>query len=228
LTIRCSETLVCAKLGSSASLQQGQTVYSVGNSLGLGIAVSNGVVELLPRTVEGASSSLPQIFHSAAFNDGSTGGGLFDGQGNLIGLLNGRYERENGPTQGMNLASAIDEAYPLLRDLIDWGYVRGLVSHGLSVIQIDLENLWHYAYTYGLDEVGVYVIASRNTPELRQWDQIVSIAGVAVNTEADIEAAIVDRKIGDVVDVVLRRDQKERTVKLELVEYIPPDLEIIW
>lgn len=59
----------------------GEPVYAVGNPLGLELTVSAGLVSALPQTERDS-----RIYTSAPMSPGSSGGGLFDAQGRLVGL----------------------------------------------------------------------------------------------------------------------------------------------
>ena len=69
-----------ASLGTAASLKVGQPVYAVGAPQGLELSISEGIVSQL----RGAPP--PIIQTTAAISHGSSGGGLFDAEGRLVGL----------------------------------------------------------------------------------------------------------------------------------------------
>lgn len=68
------------KLGKAASLKVGAPVYAVGAPRGLELTLSNGIVAQL------RGGPPPLIQTTAAISPGSSGGGLFDGEGHLVGL----------------------------------------------------------------------------------------------------------------------------------------------
>lgn len=78
-----------------AEVSQGEAVYAVGNPLALGLAVSAGVVSAID--LRGAE---PRIITSAAVSPGSSGGGLFDGAGRLLGITSSVLE----PGQNVSVA----------------------------------------------------------------------------------------------------------------------------
>ena len=69
-----------AQLGKAADLKVGDSVYAVGAPQGLELSLSDGIVAQL----RGGPPPLIQI--TAAISPGSSGGGLFDGDGRLVGL----------------------------------------------------------------------------------------------------------------------------------------------
>jgi len=73
-------------LRSSEELTKGEQVFAVGNPLGFGLSVSSGLISNLNR-----STAETQILTSAPISPGSSGGGLFDAQGRLVGITTGFY-----------------------------------------------------------------------------------------------------------------------------------------
>jgi tetratricopeptide (TPR) repeat protein len=69
-----------AQLGKAAGLKVGDPVYAVGAPQGLELSLSGGMVAQL----RGGPSPLIQT--TAAISPGSSGGGLFDAEGRLVGL----------------------------------------------------------------------------------------------------------------------------------------------
>lgn len=69
-----------AQLGKAASLKVGVPVYAVGAPRGLELSLSDGIVSQL------RGGPPPFIQTTAAISPGSSGGGLFDGEGKLVGL----------------------------------------------------------------------------------------------------------------------------------------------
>ena len=68
------------QLGKAASLKVGVPVYAVGAPRGLELSLSDGIVAQL------RGEPPPLIQTTAAVSPGSSGGGLFDGEGRLVGL----------------------------------------------------------------------------------------------------------------------------------------------
>ncbi|MBQ3214317.1 MAG: serine protease [Clostridia bacterium] len=76
------------------NLKLGQTAVAIGNPNGSGVAVSSGVVstdsEEILITIAGSSRQLRVLRIDTPVNPGNSGGGLFDGEGNLIGIVNAK------------------------------------------------------------------------------------------------------------------------------------------
>ncbi len=211
------ETLTTAVLGSSEKLVLAEDVIVIGNPLGsLGGTVTCGIISALDRqiTVEGEKMTLLQT--NAAVNPGNSGGGMFNLRGELVGIVNAKSTGED--VEGLGFAIPIDTAYTVFNQLVEFGYVRGRVDHGLNLVDI---NDWFMASSYRVSAFGVYVLESKYTDEIKNGDRIVSVNGTEVTTSTDITAALSDCEVGDKVKFVLAR--KGRTVEAELTlrEYNP-------
>jgi len=73
-----------APLELDEQLEIGQTVFAIGNPLGLERTLSSGVISTTQRSFDGLS----YIQTDAAINPGNSGGPLFNTQGEVIGITN--------------------------------------------------------------------------------------------------------------------------------------------
>lgn len=106
-----------AKLGDSDALTIGEAAYAVGNAESEGISVTQGVVSVdaeyidITAADEETELSLLEIRTDAALNHGNSGGGLFNADGRLIGIVNARMEDDDVESFGyaipVNLARAV-------------------------------------------------------------------------------------------------------------------------
>ena len=217
IKIDTNETLTTAVLGSSDKLVLAEDVIVIGNPLGsLGGTVTCGIISALDRqiTVEGEKMTLLQT--NAAVNPGNSGGGMFNLRGELVGIVNAKSTGED--VEGLGFAIPIDTAYTVFNQLVEYGYVRGRVDHGLNLVDI---NDWFMASSYRVNAFGVYVLESKYTKDIKNGDRIVSVNGIEVTTSTDITTALSDCQVGDTVKFVLVRQGKTVEASLTLKEYNP-------
>ncbi len=81
------------RLGSARELSMGEEVYAIGAPAGLELSLSRGIVSQL-RGVFGKRSA-PVVQTDAAISPGSSGGGLFNGDGELVGITTFKWKGEN-------------------------------------------------------------------------------------------------------------------------------------
>ena len=103
-----------AQFGKAADLKVGDTVYAVGAPLGLELSISEGIVAQL------RGGPPPLIQTTAAISFGSSGGGLFDREGRLVGLTT--FQVRGG--QSLNFALPVEwiREVNLGRNLVAEGY----------------------------------------------------------------------------------------------------------
>ncbi|TAN74284.1 MAG: serine protease, partial [Magnetospirillum sp.] len=83
-------------------LKVGETVYSIGAPKGLEATLGQGLVSGL-RTIKG----LRYVQTSAPISAGSSGGGLFDAAGNLVGITTFHLR----DAEGLNFAISVDDYF---------------------------------------------------------------------------------------------------------------------
>lgn len=117
--------LTAAVIGDSDAASVGETVYADGNPGGtLSGTITEGIVSALNReiTVEtdsGEAITLNVIQTSAAVSPGSSGGGLFNDQGELIGVVNAKSSDTSD--EGLGFAIPINDAISIAKDIIENG-----------------------------------------------------------------------------------------------------------
>lgn len=91
--------LPTARLGDSDSLVIGQKVYTIGAPKGLDLTLAEGLVSGIRDSGEGYRV----IQTSAPISPGSSGGGLFDDQGRLLGITTFKIRRFRGSSRVLTL-----------------------------------------------------------------------------------------------------------------------------
>ena len=100
-------------------------MYTLGNPLGLGLAVSAGIISAVNRDVD--NYALPCIMNTADISKGSSGGALLNVRGQVIGVTSGAYSHGNSmylaipvdpvmeadlTVEGMTLPEVVEKQYP--------------------------------------------------------------------------------------------------------------------
>ena len=97
-----------AQIRKYNTLKIGENVYALGSPQGLDLSLSTGIISQLRQGKHGR-----YIQTDAAISPGSSGGGLFDSDGNLIGILTGKIADED--SEGIGFAIPADLMEDLLR-----------------------------------------------------------------------------------------------------------------
>lgn len=213
-----ANNLKFATMGNSDALVVGQEVVAIGNPLGeLGGSVTNGIVSALDREVEIEGEVMNLLQTNAAVNPGNSGGGLFNLAGELVGVVNAKSSGTG--IEGIGFAIPINDAVTVIKELSEFGYVRGRVHLGIRFLEI-AEITMQY-YMAGYTKPGIYVVDSPLNTELKKNDRIVAVDDVEISSSSDIKAVLRDHKIGDTLKVTVVRNGRNVTVTVTCHEYVP-------
>ena len=223
--------------GDSTGLKVGQRVIAIGNPFGLERTMTTGIVSGLGRPIQNSNNRIirDMVQTDAAINPGNSGGPLLDTNGKMIGI-NTMIQSSSGSSAGVGFAVPSTTAIRVVADLIKYGKVhRGTID--ATVIQMS-RRIAQYA---GLDiATGVLVsevqrggnaegaglkggteaayYGSRRDIIYIGGDVITQIDDIAVTSLADYYSALESKRAGDVVTVIVRRNRKDVTLKIKLVE----------
>ncbi|MDP4120361.1 MAG: trypsin-like peptidase domain-containing protein [Bacillota bacterium] len=204
--------------GDSDKIVVGQKAVAIGNPLGqLGGTVTDGIISALNRTIVLDNVSMNLIQTNAAINPGNSGGGLFNGKGELVGLVVAKSSGNN--IEGLGFAIPINDVANILGDLKKYGYVRGRVELGVSLVDVTSNEM---AAMYGVSEQGCYVesVTSDNASKagVQRGDEIVSINGVKVTTTTELKTQLNKLKVGDTAKLGIVRNSSSLTIGVVLAE----------
>lgn len=130
-----------AKIGNSNTTVIGETVYAIGNPDGKGLTITDGRISALNRDGVVQSSSVTismtgMFLFSAPVNAGNSGGGLFNINGELIGIVNakGYYGTDGNTLEGTAFAIPVAKAFDCINTLgANNGYIPGRAKLGVTV-----------------------------------------------------------------------------------------------
>lgn len=210
--------LTPAVIGDSDALVVGEDAIAVGNPLGtLGGTVTNGIISALNRQVTVENNNMTLIQTNASISPGNSGGGLFNGNGELIGIVNAKSGYDEA--EGLGFAIPINAAMTTAKELIENGYVKRPVL-GITVREITDSQT---ALKYGVSSYGVYIFqvntgSGADKAGLQMGDRIISIDDVAVSSSNDVVQYCQTKQVGDVVSLQIERDGKIMSFDVTLGE----------
>ena len=218
-----ADGLTPATVGNSDSLKVGQSVMAVGNPLGeLGGTVTGGMISALNRsvTIQGRSSvnTMSLIQMDASVSPGNSGGGLFNMNGELVGIVNAKSSSSDA--EGLGFAIPINDAIKVAQELLENGYVTGRPYLGITYLAVtDAQT----ASQLGVNAYGVYVVevvkgGPAEKAGLQAGDRIVSVDGTEIASKDDLGTLMQKHAAGDTLSITIARDGQMQTVNVTLGE----------
>ena len=215
--------LTPATVGNSDSLKVGQNVMAVGNPLGeLGGTVTGGMISALNRsvTIQGTNSTntMSLIQMDASVSPGNSGGGLFNMNGELVGIVNAKSSSSDA--EGLGFAIPINDAIKVAQELLENGYVTGRPYLGITYLAVtDAQT----AQQLGVNAYGVYIVdVTKGGPAdqagLKAGDRIVSVDGSEIAAKDDLGTLMQKHAAGDTLAITVARDGQMQTVNVTLGE----------
>lgn len=225
-----------ASIGDSDSIAVGQRVYALGNPDGEGFSATGGIVSVESEYIDVAradsetqSIRLPEIRTDAAVNHGNSGGGLFDKDGKLVGIVNARSE-ETGVT-AFGYAIPANLALSIAQNIIDnapsgsRGALRATL--GITVMTADSSSVYDATAqkTYIMETVTVQGVQSgAAASSLKAGDVFYSVKVTSHNDNERVNKVITRRhqiysilfnmRLGDTLEITVSRGDELVTEKV--------------
>ena len=208
-----ADSLVPVTVGTSADKKVGSTVIAIGNPGGeiLANTVTQGIISALERSSMSSSNTtrnVDYIQHDAPINSGNSGGGLFDFQGNLIGINTLKYRGSyysGSSYEGLGFAIPVETAYPIAQQLIQYGKV---IRPQMGITVRDYEGPDEPMNDYAPASIMVATVNEGSPAEkagMKQYDFITAINGERVTTRRELTTLLDKFQPGDTVTVTVVR-----------------------
>lgn len=133
-----ASNLTYAEFGNSDELERGDRVIAIGNPGGTVLAGSTtgGMVSGLNRNINSSSPySTSYIQVDAAINPGNSGGALVNEYGQVVGINSAKIAETD--YEGIGFAIPINEALPIIQELMQYGHVTGRAVLGIQGYMIN-------------------------------------------------------------------------------------------
>jgi 2-alkenal reductase len=212
-------------LGTSKDLKIGQSVIAIGNPFGLNRTLTTGIVSALERQLPTTDfrevSGVIQT--DAAINPGNSGGPLLDSAGRLIGV-NTAIRSASGSSAGVGFAIPVDLVNRIVPQLIATGRAP---RAGIGIAPVD---------PFAVARAGIKGVVLRNVAPggpaaqagLRAYDPrtgnlgdvIVEVNDRPIDSLGSFVAELDRVGIGNTAELTVKRDDKERKVKVRVVDVL--------
>ena len=207
--------LPTVRLGDPGRIEVGDRVLAIGAPYGLEQTATQGIVSAKGRSLPG-DVVVPFLQTDAAVNPGNSGGPLFNGGGEVVGI-NAQIYSESGGFQGLSFAIPIDVALKVKEQIV----ASGKASHArLGVSVQDLTQ--PLAESFGLpapdgalvSQVAAGSAAARHG--LRAGDVITEVNGQPVQRSGQLSTLIGMSRPGELARLKVWREHGWKTLEVKL------------
>ena len=240
LRVSASEILMkssatAATLGDSDNTYPGQDAIAIGNSEGKGISVTKGIISVISESLSltGADDStevtLRVMRMDTPVNHGNSGGGLYNANGDLIGIVSAKHIAED--VEGMGYAIPSNLAVALADNIIDNCLDKQNKSVLKPLLGITVSTTASYSYydtesaTVKIRETVVIVSTTETSlfvGKLLENDELVSISingeKHTITRQYHILDALLTARKGDTVTLEFKRGDEILTADAVLSE----------
>ena len=140
----------------------------------------------------------------ASINSGNSGGPLINAYGQVIGITSAKVSSTYG--EGLGFAIPISEAKVIINDLIEFGYVKGRPTLGISGENISAFYAQYYDVPQGFIVRSVEEGSAAEQAGIQVNDMIVGIEGELVSSIEEFNEIKSKYKAGDKISVSVYRN----------------------
>ncbi len=202
--------IAVAVLGDSDNLQLGEPVIAIGNALGYGQSVTDGIISALNREIEtenGATGTFIQT--NAAINPGNSGGALLNIRGEVIGINSNKIG--GSVIEGMGYAIPISAARPILAELMERETRTekldedeiGYIGITMQTISGDIASV--YGWPKGVCVIEIAEGSPADKSDLLKGDIIVKFNGQRISLATDLQSVLQYYRAGETVTLTVKR-----------------------
>lgn len=213
---------------NSDNLKVGEWVLAIGNPFGLNSTVTAGIVSAKGRGIGilGRSGDHPIesfIQTDAAINPGNSGGALVNTNGHLVGINTAIYS-QTGTNTGYGFAVPANLVQKVVSDIKQYGRVqRGYVgiqgidlSNERAIRDYNRQNNTELKTRQGVLVVGLAEDGGAMEAGIEEGDIIKEVDGRRVTTFNALTVTVGAKNPGDLVELLVERNGKDRTYKVKL------------
>lgn len=197
--------IAIAELADSDTIAVGQQVVAIGNALGEGQSVTNGIISALDRSITVNNVTFSGlIMTNAAINSGNSGGALLNASGKVIAINFAKTSSDG--VEGMAYSIPVSNVKELISSLMSKQTRQKVDSDNagyLGIVAIDITST--YASMYGYPQgIMVRTVASGSAAEkagLSAYDIIVGFDDQSISTMSGLQSLLQYYSAGETVKV---------------------------
>lgn len=221
IKIGIQKNLPPVKMGDSDAMRVGDWILAIGNPFGLGGSVTAGIISAKSRDIEtGPYDNFIQT--DASINQGSSGGPMFNLQGELIGVNTAIFST-NGGNMGIGFAIPSNLIKYVIQELKSHGKVdRGWIGIKMQALSAEMAQSLSLKNQQGVIITEVLPNSTAGKAGLVAGDIILSFDKKPIESTRNLSRLVAETPIGKKIELEIWRDKKIQNIKL-IIEKMPED-----
>jgi serine protease Do len=214
-----AENMPFLNLGDSDKVRVGDIVLAIGNPLGIGQTVTNGIISAKGRRTGLSDGSFEDFLQTdAPINRGNSGGALVNLAGELIGI-NSQILSPSGGNIGIGFSIPSNMAKSVMEQLVKEGRVRrGQLGVNIQPITEGIQQQFGLKDTRGVLIGNVGRGSAAEKAGIQRGDVIIGFNGERVDDPNTLRNRVAGTLPGTEVTLTILRDGGEQQIKVTLDE----------
>lgn len=220
LKLEGQQNLPFLNLGNSDNVRIGDIVLAIGNPLGIGQTVTQGIISAKGRRTGLSDGSFEDFLQTdAAINRGNSGGALVNLQGELIGI-NSQILSPSGGNIGIGFSIPSNMAKSVMDQLVEHGKVRrGMLGVSIQNITEDTAKALDLKEAKGVLVSNVKAGSSADKAGVKRGDIITAINGEKIEDGNTLRNKVAGTLPGNPIKLTVVRNGAEQELTATLDEF---------
>lgn len=214
-----TNNLAYATFANSDSVEIGDDAIAIGNPLGTGISVTNGIISAIHKEITINRETMNLLQTNAEINSGNSGGGLFNIKGELIGIVNAKSSNSSffssATVEGLGYAIPSNTVKDVVNSLQEFGYVKDRPTLGVTISELTSSSNGFAAGIYITD---IQSGSAAEKADLHIYDRIIGLNDVEINSYTELSYQLNRYNVGDTITITVIRNNQKLTLDLTLQE----------
>ena len=221
IKVDTNRKLTPVKFGDSDKIRVGDWILAIGNPFGLGGSVTAGIISAKSRDI--ASGPYDNFIQTdASINQGSSGGPMFNLQGEVIGINTAIFSTTGG-SMGIGFAIPANQAHFVIKQLKEQGKVtRGWIGIKIQPHADDIAKSLDLNEKQGIIISGVTEGSPAKQAGIEAGDILLSVNNQPTGNTQNFSRLIAESPIGSEIEVSLWRNNQRLNKKIKILPMPEP------
>ena len=221
IKVDTNRKLTPVKFGDSDKIRVGDWILAIGNPFGLGGSVTAGIISAKSRDI--ASGPYDNFIQTdASINQGSSGGPMFNLQGEVIGINTAIFSTTGG-SMGIGFAIPANQAHFVIKQLKEQGKVtRGWIGIKIQPHADDIAKSLDLNEKQGIIISGVTEGSPAKQAGIEAGDILLSVNNQPTGNTQNFSRLIAESPIGSEIEVSLWRNNQRLNKKIKILSMPEP------